>query len=89
MQWISLLAADLLASQEGLCSMGLVSCIYLQTYSHYPYVNQSKAHVSNEIQDVLITNNILVNIWFMLLEGNLGEYARGESVVVRQKCEWH
>ena len=77
---------DLLVSQEVLCSMGVVSCIYLQTY--YPYVNQPKPHISNQIYDVLITNNISVNVWFMLLEGNVRKYARGESVVVREGCEW-
>jgi hypothetical protein len=41
---------------------------------YYPYVNQPKAHVNNQVYDVLVTINFSVNIWFMLLEGNVGNY---------------
>jgi hypothetical protein len=37
---------------------------------------------------MLIAKNISVNICFMLLEGKVGNYAREESVVVRERCEW-
>jgi hypothetical protein len=37
---------------------------------------------------VLIAKNISVNIWFLLLEGKVGDYVREESVVFRERCEW-
>ena len=61
-------------------------CVYTQPY--YPYVNQPKAHVSSQFYDVLIAKNISMNTSFILLEGDVGNCAREESVVVRERCEW-